>query len=260
MAKMGLKYYIWAKMTAEPTDAKPTYAPGKIMGKMVSINVTVSNSEGELYADDMLSEYASEFSSAEMTTEVDNIALADQAEMYGAQYTEDGELNHYGDDTPPYGAIGGLQVLMVHGVRKFRTWIYWKAKAIMPDMDGTTKGSSISFGTEPLKSKIMSPNFGPWYTAREFDSEDAATAYLKSKLGVASYHSVEVQVQGAQAGTEGVSPAGTIMVADGEDLELTITGTATALYDNGTDSVGSVSAGKYTLDNVTAGHKIAVIF
>lgn len=127
-------------------------------------------------------------------------------------------------------------------------------------MDGTTKGSSISFGTEPLKSKIMAPNFGPWYTAREFDNEEAATAYLKSKLGVASYHSIEVQVQGAQAGTEGVSPAGTIMVADGEDLELTITGTATALYDNGTDSVGSVSAGKYTLDNVTADHKIAVIF
>ena len=67
-------------------------------------------------------------------------------------------------------------------------------------------------------------------------------------------------MQGAQAGTEGVSPAGTIMVADGEDLELTITGTATALYDNGTDSVGSVSGGKYTLDNVTADHKIAVIF
>ena len=47
MAKMGLKYYIWAKMMTEPTDAKPTYAPGKIMGKMVSINVTISNPEGE---------------------------------------------------------------------------------------------------------------------------------------------------------------------------------------------------------------------
>ena len=84
MAKMGMKYYIWAKMTNEPADAAPTYAPGKIMGKMVSINVTISNSEGELYADNMLSEYASEFSSGEMSTEVDNIALADQAEMYGA--------------------------------------------------------------------------------------------------------------------------------------------------------------------------------
>ena len=41
---------------------------------------------------------------------------------------------------------------------------------------------------------------------------------------------------------------------------MTITGTATALYDNGTDSVGSVSGGKYTLSGVTADHKIAVIF
>ena len=260
MAKMGLKYYVWAKMATEPMDARPTYAAGKVMGKMVSINVTISNSEGELYADNMLAEYASEFTSGEMTTEVANIALGDQAEMYGAEYTEEGELNHYGDDTPPYAAIGGLQVLMVGGVRKYRVWIYWKAKAIMPDFDGTTKGSSISFGTEPLKSKIMAPNFGPWYTAKEFATEDAAKAYLDTQLNVKSYHAVEVQVQGAQAGTEGVSPAGTIMVADGEDLELTITGTATALYDNGTDNVGSVSAGKYTISDVTADHKIAVIF
>lgn len=259
MAKMGMKYYVWAKMANEPADARPTYEAGKIMGKMVSLNVTISNSEGELYADDMLAEYASEFSSGEMTTEVDNILPADQAKIYGAEYTEDGELNHYADDTPPYGAIGGLQVLMVGGVRKYRVWIYWKAKAIMPDHDGTTKGNSISFGTEPLKSKIMAPNFGPWYTAREFTTEDAAQAYLYTKLGVATYHAVEVQVQGAES-NEGVSPAGTIMVADSENLELTITGTATALYDNGTDSVGSVSGGKYTLSSVTEDHKIAVIF
>lgn len=260
MAKMGLKYYVWAKMKTEPTDAAPTYEPGRIMGKMVSINVTVNNSEGELYADDMLAEYASEFSSAEMTTEVDNISLADQADMYGATYTDDGELNHYSNDTPPYAAIGGLQVLMVGGKRKYRVWIYWKAKAIMPDFDGSTKGDSISFGTEPLKSKIMAPNYGPWYTAKEFADEAAATAYLNTKLGLATYHTVEVQVQGAQAGTKEVSPAGTIMVADGEDLELTITGTATALYDNGTDNVGSVSGGKYTLSAVSTDHKIAVIF
>lgn len=259
MAKMGMKYYVWAKMLTEPANAKPTYNAGKVMGKMVSLNVTISNSEGELYADDMLAEYASEFASAEMTTEVDNIPLADQAEMYGAEYTEDGALNHYGDDTPPYGAVGGLQVLMVGGVRKFRVWIYWKAKAVMPDFDGTTKGSSISFGTEPLRSRIMAPNYGPWYTAKEFATEDAAQAYLYTQLNVAEYHTVEVQVQGAES-NEGVSPAGTIMVANGENLELTITGTATALYDNGTDSVGSVSGGKYTLSNVTADHKIAVIF
>lgn len=259
MAKMGLKYYVWAKMKTEPMDAVPTYEQGRIMGKMVSINVTVNNSEGELYADDMLAEYASEFSSAEMTTEVDNISLADQAEMYGATYTEEGELNHYSNDTPPYAAIGGLQVLMVGGKRKYRVWIYWKAKAIMPDFDGSTKGDSISFGTEPLKSKIMAPNYGPWYTAKEFADEEAATAYLNTKLGLATYHTVEVQVQGAD-GTESVSPAGIIMVADEDNLELTITGTATALYDNGTDNVGSVSGGKYTLSAVSADHKIAVIF
>ena len=53
MAKMGMKYYVWAKMKTEPNNARPTYFAGKVMGKMVSVNVTISNSEGELYADDM---------------------------------------------------------------------------------------------------------------------------------------------------------------------------------------------------------------
>jgi len=68
-----------------------------------------------------------------------------------------------------------------------------------------------------------------------------------------------VQVNGAGAG-EAATPAGVTAVASEGAFELTITGTATALYDNGTDSIASVSAGKYTLASVTANHKIAVIF
>lgn len=61
MASIGLKYLAWAKMATEPVDAVPTFAPGKVIGKAVSTSLTVTRAEGELSADDMVAEYASEF-------------------------------------------------------------------------------------------------------------------------------------------------------------------------------------------------------
>ena len=186
MAKMGLKYLAWAEIDTEGDNAIPTYksATAGVLGRMVSINVTVNNSEGELYADDMLAEYAGEFSSADLTADVDNITLENQAKLYGTSYSTSGEYTADADDTAPYGGVGGYQTLQVNGTKKYRAWFYPKAKAALPDFDGTTKGNSISFGTEPIKMKIASPKYGPWYYAKEFTTESDAKSYINTKLGI----------------------------------------------------------------------------
>jgi hypothetical protein len=258
MASMGLKYMAWADIAGETTTAVPTYNAGLVLGKAVSVNSTVSNAEGELYADDMLAEYVSEFSSGELTAEVDNISLENQAKLYGATYA-DNEFTLSPTDSAPHGGVGGYQVLIVGGVRKYRAWFYPKVRASLPDWDGSTKGSSISFGTQPIKMKIMAPAYGPWYYVKEFTTEAAAKAYIDTKLGVATWYTVEVQVNGAGEG-EAATPVGVTAVASEGAFVLTITGTATALYDNGTDKIADVAAGKYTLASVVANHKIALIF
>ena len=186
MASIGLKYVAWAELNTEPATAIPTYktSSGVVLGKAVSANLSIQRAEAELYADDMLAEYVSEFSSATLTMEVDNISLQNQATIYGATYNE-GEMQVSADDTPPYGGIGGYQVLMVQGVRKYRAWFFPKAKATFPDWTGTTKGSSISFGTAPLDMRIASPAYGAWYYIKEFDTEAAAKAYIDTKVGIA---------------------------------------------------------------------------
>lgn len=258
MAKLGLKYVAWAKHATEPTSSIPTYDAGAVLGKAVSTNLAVKNSEGELYADDQLAEYKSEFSSADLTLEVDNISLANQAKLYGATYAAD-EIKFAASDTAPYGGIGGYQVVQINGVIKYRAWFFPKARASVPDWSGATKGNSISFGTQPMNLKVLAPNYGPWYYVKEFTTEAAAQAYVDTKLGVAVWHEIDVQVNGAGAG-EAATPYGISYVAAAGTFALTITGTATALYDNGADSISSVVAGVYTLSNVAAAHKIAVIF
>lgn len=255
MASIGLKYMAWARIKAETGSAVPTYEPGLVLGKSVSTNLTVNRSEGELYADDMLAEYVDEFSSADFTAEVDNISLDNQAKLYGARMV-DGEFQASADDGAPYGGVGGYQSLMVSGERKYRAWFFAKAKASIPDWSGTTKGSSVSFGTQPIKMRIMAPEYGPWYRIKEFASEAAAKAYIDTLLGVTTWYKVDVQQQGEGS----VDKLGPTYVASGSDLEINITGTPTALYDNGTEKSSSVSGGKYTLSSVSADHSIAIIF
>lgn len=258
MAKLGLKYVAWAKMATEPTSAIPTYDAGIEIGKAVSTNLAVKNIEGELYANDQLAEYKSEFSSADLTLEVDNITLPNQAKLYGATYASD-EMTHSVNDAAPYGGIGGYQVLQVNNVKKYRAWFFPKAKASIPDWSGTTKGNSISFGTQPMALKVMAPNYGPWYYVKEFTTEAAAQAYIDTKLGVAMWYEIAVQVQGAATGKD-ATPAGITYVAGAGSFALTVTGTPIALYDNHVESKASISAGVYTLSNVSAAHQIAVIF
>lgn len=258
MADIGLKYMAGAKLLTDLENTPPTYDAGMVIGRMVSTNLAVTNAEGELRADDMTAEYESEFSSADFTAEVDNISLEKQAVMYGAAY-EDGELIHSIDDQAPDMGIGGVQGLKVGGVRRFRTWFFAKAKAILPDWRGNTRGSSISFGTQPIKMKITAPNCGRWYKLKEFSSYEAAKAHIDMLLNVKVWHKVNVQANGAGEG-QGVSPAGSHAVPDGEDFVLTITGTPAALYVDGVESKDAITGGKYTIAAADADHDIAVIF
>lgn len=255
MAKIGFKRFYWAMLATEPETSNPTYEKGTQLGKAVSCNVAVTNAEGELYADDQLAEYAAEFSSAQLTAQVDNIPLDKQAMIYGAQFVDD-ELLHNSNDTPPYGGVGGFQTLMVEGKRKFRAWVFTKAKAAIPDEDSTTRGNNISFGTQPVDMKIMAPKYGPWKRVKEFETEAAADAYVQTLLNVSEWFKAQIMLMGD--GT--ASHNGTVNVASGEALEITFSKAPTKLYDNGEDKTASLSGSKYTVAAVGEDHKICAIF
>lgn len=258
MADIGLKYMAAAKMKTDPENAAPTYEPGMVIGRMISTNLAVTNAEGEQYSDDQLGEYASEFASADFTAEVDNIPLEKQAVLYGATYEND-ELQHGIDDQAPEMGIGGVQGFRIDGVKKHRTWFLAKAKASVPDWKGATRAGNFSFGSQPIKMKVTAPKCGPWYRVKEFTTYSAAKAHIDMLLNVKVWHKINVQVNGAGDG-ENVSNAGSNAVAAGEDFVLNITGTPTALYDNGVESKDSISGGKYTITGAAADHNIAVIF
>ncbi len=177
MASMGLKYLAWAQQATEPDNAVPTYCPPVGDRQDGFANLAIQNAEGRNCTRTTCWSTSARFSSADFTAEVDNIPLADQATLYGATYASD-EFKATYNDAPPFGGIGGIQILLVRGVRKYRAWFFPKARVHARLGRATTRGDSISFGTQPIQMKIMTPLYGPWYYLKEFTTEAAAQAYI----------------------------------------------------------------------------------
>ena len=175
MAEFGAKYPCF-----KPYDAEK----GINFGKMVAANLTVNLASGELWADDGLAEQLSEFASGSIAMETDNLADADAAVIYDAK-VQNGEVTYNRNDTPPEGVLGYYKTLIVKGVRKFRAYIYHRAKASLGNDNAQTRGSSINFRTAQTTFTVYADeDTGNWRKTKEFSSEKAARAYVASETSI----------------------------------------------------------------------------
>lgn len=231
---------------------------GAVIGKLVSANLTVNLASGELYADDSLAEQATEFANGSIAMETDDMADATAEEVYGCS-VNNGEVVYNKDDNSPRGRLGYYKVLMRRGVKYFKTFLYPQVKAAIGNDNAQTKGNNITFGTTSTTFTVFADDNGDWRKTKTFDSAADAKAHIDLFCKISQNYEVQVSMQGAGE-DEGVSKTGYTYVASGEDFTLTIIGTPTKVYDNGSDVTSSVSDGVYTISDVSANHSIAVIF
>lgn len=195
MAEFGAKH---------PCFKPSTAASGVILGKLVAANLTVNLASGELYADDSLAEQLSEFSSGSVAMETDNMADAIASTIYGASVSN-GIVTYNKNDTPPEGVLGYYKVLMIGGVKKYRAYIYPRAKAALGNDNAQTRGSSISFQTAQTAFTIFDDGVGNWRKTKECDTEAAAIAYIESECAVSGAGSVNLSA--LTVGTLALNPS-----------------------------------------------------
>ena len=190
MAMIGLTRLKYAphksdtSATAFPTIETDT---GFAIGAIASLDIKLNNAEGEQYGDDVLQEYASEFTSADITTEVCDVTLDVEKKLYSLTEGATETAEEYYDSTTDsigYGSLGGIQTIQRNGVKAYRGYIFNKVKPIKPDESSSTKSGSISFGTVSLKFKATAPANGKWRTRKEFTALTEAEAWLDEKLKV----------------------------------------------------------------------------
>ena len=150
MPTIGLDNIVYSKIT-DGEDGE-TYAAPKKLAKAIKADLTVEHVEGELYADDALSDSAKEFKTAKLVIEVDDIGAAVAAELTGSSTDKNGVLINTSDDNAPYVAIG-FRAKKSNGA--YRYFWFYRGKFGVPGENLETKGNGIKYVTKSIEGTFM---------------------------------------------------------------------------------------------------------
>lgn len=183
MASFGAKNPYFAPIESEPEGALPVYKgePVKI-GRLVKADLTLTMASGKLYADDELAESAEEFVSGSIAMETDDILDTVASVIYGAAVKEKTVVYNTSDNPPP-GGLAYYKKLMRRGKLVFKGLFFPRVKAALGNDAAQTKADSITFGTSTTNFTVSNANNGDWRLTEEFETEDAALAWVKAMLG-----------------------------------------------------------------------------
>ena len=181
MARIGLNNFRYG-LLEEASDGTPTYGGAVKPAKAVSCQVSVTNNEAKLYADDGLAESDTSFAGGTVTMGIDEEDQDTMATLLGHTVT-DGVMVRNAYDTAPYVGLGRIVVKMVNGAYKYKVEFLNKVKFSEPSQDDSTKGENLEFGTSEIEGTVAMLANGDWSQTETFDEKDDAISYLEGLLG-----------------------------------------------------------------------------
>lgn len=187
MAKKGIQYAVFAKLTESDNGASLSYSNGKYLSPVASYTGTPNNSNVKDYGDDRCVEVANETLGGTLSVELNNDAediftllLGHTKGATGA--TGAGEISFGINDEIPYVGTGAI------GKSGSQYRAIWYPKVIFsePTDENTTKQESTAFGHITLEGEIIPLASGIWKVEKRFDSLSAAKTWLNGKAGISS--------------------------------------------------------------------------
>ena len=220
MAKIGLKNFLFGILTEE-SDGTATYGVAQKPAKAISCNVSISNNDAKLYADDGLAESDTTFQSGTVTLGIDDEDDVMLATLLGHEITN-GEIVRNADDIAPYVGLGRIVTKIVNGAYKYKVEFLKKVKFSEPSQENNTKGESVEFGTSEIEGIVAKLGNGDWSVSKTFNTMVEAQAYLNSFFGSAVEATVtyDVTTNGGTNAPEAVTTyvGATINVDDGSHI------------------------------------------
>lgn len=178
MARIGLENFRYGKLT-ENNDGTFSYSAGLTLAKAISCNVSISNNEAKLYADNVLAESDTGFQSGTVTLGIDDENMAVMADLLGHTYS-DSHIVRNSNDVAPYVGIGRILTIQKSNVRYYKVEFLYKVKFAEPSNEENTKGESVEFGTSSIEGTVATLMNGNWSEAKMFDTHAEAVTYLES--------------------------------------------------------------------------------
>lgn len=184
MAKIGLRNFLFGILTEE-SDGTATYGNAIKPAKAISCNVSITNNDAKLFADDALAEADTTFQSGTVTMGIDDEDDVTLATLLGHQIVN-GEMIRNAMDTAPYVGLGRIITKLVGGVYKYKVEFLKKVKFAEPSQENNTKGESVEFGTSELEGIVSTLANGDWSATETFNTMAEAQTYLNSFFGSAT--------------------------------------------------------------------------
>lgn len=218
MAKIGLNSFRYGILT-EDAQGNATYGGALTPAKAISCNVSITNNEAKLYADDVVAESDTSFAEGTVTIGIDEDNDAMMANMLGHAY-DDGTIIRSSYDVAPYVGFGRIIVKMVNGQYKYKVEFLKKVKFAEPSQENQTKGENVEFGTSEMEGQIMALADGSWSIGRTFNTKADALTFLEGLLGTPTAATVTFNVNGGSGSYDAVSTyvGSVISLPDGSAL------------------------------------------
>lgn len=170
---------------------QPTNGTGMFLAGMTEGNLTITNAEGELYADNILWFSDSEFASGELSVNIADLTLEQEATLFGSTYTSGTKkLEAKANDSAVSGVLGFVRNIARRDLstgaktNKYQAVIFKNALPTRGDESVTTKGSSLEYQVHPINFKIMADANNIWKEVTEYDSEALAIGAVNTATGV----------------------------------------------------------------------------
>lgn len=171
------------------TGGTITYSDGQLLARGVDVTISPETSDdNNFYADNVIAEVvASEFTGGTLSLTVDGLLEASERLILGLPAAAT-DWTAYGDDMEiPYVGVGFIIRQQSAGDVVYVPIVLAKCKFSLPESAAATQEEDIDWQTQSLEATIMRGDDAnrTWkYLGKEYTTEAAAEAALKTKLGI----------------------------------------------------------------------------
>ena len=193
MAKIGMRYAVYAPISAHTSGSAITYGTGGQLGPARSAEVTFTRNDNPLYGDDVIQEqdtsltgYSIAFDSTTLTNEMRAALLGEVAS--GSDTEKEYKVQ---DAAAPNVGFGYIRVMQRSNVKYYEAFFFWKVQFSLDNESDNTKEETINWGTNPITGRgqgvyIDSTGAVDFYVHKKFDTFAAAQTWLNNKANISN--------------------------------------------------------------------------
>lgn len=167
-----------------------TYSDGQLLARGVDVTISPESSDdNNFYADNIIAESeGGRFTGGTLELTVDGLLTATKRLIFGLPAADQQGWTAFGDDMEvPYVGVGYIARTQSDGAVKYIPTVLAKCRFNQPEDSAATQEEEIDWQTQTLEAVIMrgdDANHNWKFEGNEYDTEAAAEAALKTKLGI----------------------------------------------------------------------------